>query len=332
MATLKDVAQRCGVSLSTVSIVARGLGDARKISQSTQEKVRAAMREVGYVPSAAARSLRGGASRQILALYWADGQGESALARLLAGLHAAIEKRRLDWDIAVVPYRAGGLAEVPSLAGASNFNLAIVANPDAPDLEFLAAKPPVMPVVLYGARLDGMPSVAVDEAEVGRLAAELIGDAAEARGAFSGETGEALCLCAPFSAAQTREQAFIDGLAEKGIRCRRATVAEQNASAGFDAVLSLGALGGLTSVFAPNENVALGVLHALRSRGIDVPGRVGVVAVASGPRDCAEHAFPPLTCVELPVEQMALDCVDLLRAGLTAEKRADPKLARRASL
>ncbi len=329
MATLKDVAQRCGVSLSTVSIVARGLGDARKISGATQDRVRKAMRELGYTPNAAARSLRGGAGRQTLAVFWAVDHGESALGRFLGALYAVIEKRQLDWGVTVEPYRAGGLSGIASLAGAPSFDLAIIANPCDADLEFLAARPPLTPAVLYGACLEGMASIAVDEAEVGRLAARLVGESAAAQ---SG--GEALCLAAPacFWGAQAREQAFIDQLAEKGLRCRRVTVGEMSAAAGFDAVLSLGALGGLSCVFAPADNVAMGAMHALRTRGIDVPSRAGVLGVGIGVREYAEHSFPPLTCVDIPVEQMAADCVDLLRVSSTEERRAEPKVARRASL
>ena len=327
MATLKDVARRCGVSLSTVSIVARGLGDARKISGATQDRVRKAMRELGYTPNAAARSLRGGAGRQTLAVFWATDLGESALGRFLGSLYAAIEKRHLDWDVTVAPYRVGSLSDVALLAGAPSFDLAIIANPGDADLEFLTARPPLVPAVLYGARLDGVASVAVDQAEVGRLAARLVGESAAAQAG-----GEALCLAAPFYGSQAREQAFIDALAEKGLHCRRATVAQMSASAGFDAVLSLGALGGLSCVFAPADNVAMGALHALRTRGIDVPSRAGVLAVGTGVREYAEHSFPPLTCVDIPVEQMAADCVDLLRAHSTEERRAEPKVARRASL
>ena len=329
MATLKDVAQRCGVSLSTVSIVARGLGDTRKISGQTQDRVRAAMCELGYAPNAAARSLRGGTGCQTLAVFWAVDHGESALGRFLGGLYAVIEKRQLEWDVTVAPYRAGSLSGMASLAGAPTFDLAIIANPGDVDLRFLAAKPPLAPAVLYGARLDGMASVAVDEAEVGRLAARLVGESAAAQ---SG--GEALCLAAPasFWGAQAREQAFIDELAEKGLRARRASLTEISAAAGCDVVLSLGALGGLSCVFAPADNVALGALHALRTRGADVPARAGVLAVGAGVREYAEHSFPPLTCVEIPVEQMAADCVDLLRAHSTEERRVEPKVARRASL
>ena len=334
MATLKDVAQRSGVSLSTVSIVARGQGEARKISEATQERVREAMRELGYVPNAAARSLRGGAARQTLALFWADDYREPMLARFLGGLHAAIEKRGLEWDVAVVSYRAGRLSEVSSLAGAPTFDMAVVANAEAADLEFLASKPPLVPVVLYNRRLGGVGSVAVDDAEVGRLAARLVMESAAARGAGPADAGEALCLSSPsaFSGARAREEAFVAALAEAGIRSRRAVVPQVSADAGFDALSAPGALDGVSWVFAPGDNVAMGALHALHALGVEVPSQVGVVAVGTGVREYAEHSFPPLTCVEIPMEEMAAGCVDLLRARSDEERRAEPKVAGRASL
>lgn len=52
--TLKDVAARAGVSFSTVS---RALNDRPEISTETKAQVRAACRELGYIPNIAARSL-----------------------------------------------------------------------------------------------------------------------------------------------------------------------------------------------------------------------------------------------------------------------------------
>ncbi len=58
-ATIKDVAALAGVSFATVS---RVLDDRPGISRETKERVRAACRQLGYVPNAAARSLTGRAT------------------------------------------------------------------------------------------------------------------------------------------------------------------------------------------------------------------------------------------------------------------------------
>ena len=54
-ATILDVAERAGVSTTTVSDALRGRG---RISDSTREAVERAAQEIGYVPNRAARSLR----------------------------------------------------------------------------------------------------------------------------------------------------------------------------------------------------------------------------------------------------------------------------------
>ncbi|MCX2923418.1 LacI family DNA-binding transcriptional regulator [Streptomyces sp. NEAU-W12] len=63
--TSADVARLAGVSRATVSYVLNN-ADAVRISEPTRRRVREAARELGYVPHAAARSLRAGHSRMVL--------------------------------------------------------------------------------------------------------------------------------------------------------------------------------------------------------------------------------------------------------------------------
>ena len=55
MASIKDIAKACGVSVATVSKALNGHND---ISQATKEKVREAARQMGYMPNSAARALK----------------------------------------------------------------------------------------------------------------------------------------------------------------------------------------------------------------------------------------------------------------------------------
>ena len=59
--TIRDVAKSAGVSLTTVSYVLSGRhGGTTRISESTQARVQAAAKELGYVPNQAARGMRRG--------------------------------------------------------------------------------------------------------------------------------------------------------------------------------------------------------------------------------------------------------------------------------
>ncbi|WP_368496322.1 LacI family DNA-binding transcriptional regulator [Herbiconiux sp. A18JL235] len=57
-----DIARLAGVSQATVSMVLNDRAGANRIPESTQERIREAMAELGYVPNIAAQSLRGGRS------------------------------------------------------------------------------------------------------------------------------------------------------------------------------------------------------------------------------------------------------------------------------
>jgi DNA-binding LacI/PurR family transcriptional regulator len=56
----RDVARAAGVSQAAVSLVVSGRAAEGGVSSSTQERIRAVMKDLGYVPNTAARSLRGG--------------------------------------------------------------------------------------------------------------------------------------------------------------------------------------------------------------------------------------------------------------------------------
>ncbi len=68
MATIKDIARVAGVSTATVSMVLNGKDC---ITKKTKEKVMAAAREVDYIPSIAAKSLKTNRSYTI-ALFVGD--------------------------------------------------------------------------------------------------------------------------------------------------------------------------------------------------------------------------------------------------------------------
>ncbi len=66
MVTLKDVAEKCGVSVSTVS---RAMNGVELINADRAEEIRAAAREMGYAPNAVARTLKTKRSMTLGVLY-----------------------------------------------------------------------------------------------------------------------------------------------------------------------------------------------------------------------------------------------------------------------
>ena len=84
--TIRDVAETAGVSLTTVSYVLSGRsGGTTRISQATQDRVHAAVRELGYVANRAARGMRRGRT-ELVAVAVADLEQprDRAIATVLA--------------------------------------------------------------------------------------------------------------------------------------------------------------------------------------------------------------------------------------------------------
>ncbi|MFI6500976.1 LacI family DNA-binding transcriptional regulator [Nonomuraea typhae] len=101
--TVRDVARRAGVSVATVSYVLNGRDDGRARPE-TRDRVLAAVAELGYTPSFAARGLRRGRTEQVYVVpRWPGSPFAAALARDVAAVaerhgYATAMFVRGDWE------------------------------------------------------------------------------------------------------------------------------------------------------------------------------------------------------------------------------------------
>ena len=100
MVSLKDIAQRCGVSTATVS---KALHDQKDIGPETKNRIKKIAKEMGYLPNAAARVLKTNESNNIGVLYFdeaAMGLTHEYFAGVLNGIKAQAEM--LGYDITCI--------------------------------------------------------------------------------------------------------------------------------------------------------------------------------------------------------------------------------------
>ena len=100
MVSLKDIAQRCGVSTATVS---KALHDQKDIGAETKNRIKKIAKEMGYLPNAAARVLKTKESNNIGVLYFdeaAMGLTHEYFAGVLNGIKAQAEM--LGYDITFI--------------------------------------------------------------------------------------------------------------------------------------------------------------------------------------------------------------------------------------
>lgn len=96
MTTLKEIAARCGCSVATVSKALNAMPD---ISPETAQRIRELANEMGYIPNAAARTLKTNRSRTIGLMLFLRGDtvwNHDHFSRVAAGIHAEVEAAGYD--------------------------------------------------------------------------------------------------------------------------------------------------------------------------------------------------------------------------------------------
>ena len=106
MPSLKDLAKECGVSVATVS---KALNDQPDISPATRERVRAAAHRMGYMPNAAARSLKTNRTYNLGVLFVDERQSGLTHEYFSAVLDSfKVEAEKHGYDITFINHNISG--------------------------------------------------------------------------------------------------------------------------------------------------------------------------------------------------------------------------------
>ena len=106
MPSLKDLAKECGVSVATVS---KALNDQPDISPATRERIRAAAHRMGYLPNAAARSLKTNRTYNLGVLFVDERQSGLTHEYFSAVLDSfKVEAEKHGYDITFINHNISG--------------------------------------------------------------------------------------------------------------------------------------------------------------------------------------------------------------------------------
>ena len=167
MATLSEIAEKCGVSTATVSYVMSGKGEEKRISPAMQELIRSTAEQLGYKRSS-------GSSAPVqprIAVFWPQRSIETTLLSVINGINTAAYLDPIPVSINICPYESNHLADQPMLWSAKEFDAALVISANSDDLAALRSTPTKIPTVIVNRSVPGYPCVTVDHAETGQIAA-----------------------------------------------------------------------------------------------------------------------------------------------------------------
>ncbi|GLX93079.1 LacI family transcriptional regulator [Herbidospora sp. NBRC 101105] len=301
--TIYQVAAQAGVSAATVSRVINGA----RVSPETERKVRAAMTELSFTPSRAARRLRGQYS-EVIALIIPDVENPffTALARGVenrarAGGYSVVlcntdddpEREQTYMGIALAEHMAGVL--IAPADGASDVQRLIEHG---------------VPVVAVDRSLHrpDVDAVTVDNRAGGRVAAEVLLAAGFSRVA---------CITGPRSVetAQLRMEGWRQATAWSGDRLLR--YADYRVDGGRTAMRDLLSLHEPPdAVVVTNNLMAAGALDVLRERGLEPP-RFGLAVFGDLPFTSLEREG--VRVVDLPARNLGEAAAALLLARIAGD-------------
>lgn len=305
MTTIRDIARRAAVSVSTASLALNG--DAR-VRPATRERVLAAAAALDYHPSRTARSLSRGRTWSVQLLY----PGGSAMSsgfftRFVRGLHDGARLRGTSLALAVPVDADEARATLLRMMRERWADGAVFMNLDVDDpLPDLAAAHGFPHVLVGRAARDDVPTVDNDNRAVAfDVARTLLERGCRHLLLLNGHDGQAF----------TRERAagFTDAHHHAGIGLEPAQIVFTNdrpesAQQAVDDRLRAGQP--LDAVVAISDAMAAAALQTLRRHGLDVPGSVRVFGMNND--DIGRFAVPSLSSVELHAHELGHQAATLL--------------------
>ncbi|RCW72609.1 LacI family DNA-binding transcriptional regulator [Pseudorhodoferax soli] len=302
MATIKDVARQARVSVTTVSHV---VNKTRFVSEEGRNRVEQAIRELGYVPSAVARSLQRSATNTLGMLI--PNSSNPYFAEIVRG----IEDRCFGAGYNLVlcntddePRRQGMVLQV--LAERRVDGLIVVSS----------GEDPALPELLAGLR---MPTVMVDR-EIDTLPCDLV-ETAHMQGALLAVQHltalghrRIACIGGPAGVATADQRAEGWRMALAGLGLASAGLLQPGDFTSEGGYAAMHAILRQTprpsAVFVANDLMAIGALCAAHECGVAVPDELSLVGFDD--IELARFACPPLTTVAQPKQRIAAMAVDML--------------------
>lgn len=312
-ATIKDIAQKLGLSPSTVS---RGLHDHPGISAKTKEQVRALAASLDYYPDSIAQSLQKRQTKTIGVIvpeikhdFFASAISGIEELAYKAGYAIIVCQSNETFEREVINTRTLVSKRVDGL-------LISISQTTENGEHFKALQRRGVPIVFFDRVCEDVDcsKVVVDDHDGAFRAVEYLIDSGY-------KTIAHLAGPKNISVTRNRLQGYLDALKSKGIAIDENLIVhggmnEEDGVFGFQKLLSLGKKP--DAIFAVNDPVAIGVMIFAKEHSLKIPQDVAVVGFSNN--QISSLIEPALTTVDQPSHEMGKMAVKLLLEQISSDK------------
>lgn len=309
-ANVRDVARHAGVSVATVS---RVVNDSGHVMPVTKERVRSAIAELNYAPSAAARAINSGRTRIIGALV--PTLDNSIFAQFLGSVEDSLLGNGLSLVVATTgddkareTERARKLIDI----GVEGLLVSGIERDDTFYDLIQHTKTPVISTSYFDPDA-AFPTIGYDNAEASRLAAEHLKKHGHRRVAVFHGPAER----------NDRTRARIRGVRTvTDLETRFVEMPLRVSDAREAARDLLGKAWAPTAILALSDVLALGALFGLQSSGAAVPSEISIVGIDD--LQISASTEPGISTVRLPVRRMGDMAAEALAHWVETGRRPEP--------
>ena len=299
--TLKDVAERAGVSRSAVS---RSFTEGASVSAKTRAKVEKAANDLGYTPNALASSLTTGRTKLIGLIV--NNFHNPLILEVFDLFTRGLQDRGLRPLLVNLSDATDPAASVKMLRQYSVDGV-IVASSTLPSSFAESFQNAGLPVVHAFGRYAIAPDVhvvGIDNVACGRMAAEALVQRGYRRLAFLGGPRTA-------TSTQDRVAGFLGALAPyPEIKVTTSYATDYSFDAGRAEMQRLLADSPAEAYFCGDDLLAVGALSAIEEAGLSVPGDIGLIGLND--MEMARWQLIGLTTIHQPVAQIIEAAIDLV--------------------
>ncbi|MCX7027135.1 MAG: LacI family DNA-binding transcriptional regulator [Spirochaetes bacterium] len=309
-ATLRDIAERAGISTNSVS---RALKDCKDIGSDTKAYVKQIAKELGYIPHAAASNLRSGASKSIGVIVTRI--DNAFFSRILQGINDCVSA--LGYTVLTLASNEDVEAERRAITLLTSYRvsgmLLVPANDLKSNLDYGSIQAPHIEIVRPAPTHAGVYFIA-DSRRSGELAAEHLIAVGRNKLAYLGFDMSVSCNMERLKGYSDRIRKLGRSFGKQQVRTCDATseaaviATKQWIAEGFD----------MDGLFVYNDAMAFGVLRAFADAGIRVPEDVSVIG--HDDVEVAQSFIPRLTTIQVPKYRLGMESaralLELIDPGL----------------
>lgn len=314
---IRDVAARAGVSKTAVSFA---FNEPSRLPDSTVTKILRVAEDMGYFPHPIARSLSTGRTGAIGLLLPQDIPSildNSYFIHFIRGFARVCDEQGLSLMLVPVVQRVVTSATVDGF-------VVVGLEPNDPMLAILGQRH--LPIVTVDSeQVDGVSSVNVDDVggasrameyaiSQGHRRIQIVAFESGKEGRWRDYTGTLRRRMQGYLKAGAGVGLSLDDPAQRILECENSS---EGGARAFQQFWQSPTPSRPTAVVAMSDMIAIGIIHAGRETGLEIPGDLSVIGYDDIPE--AIRTIPPLTTVRQPIEEKAELAAELLVRTLAGE-------------